>query len=388
MQATAQASHAGVMTPDSPRILLILSSLCAEGTPVLALDLCRRWIAAGIEPVVVTLSEEPADLAEEFARARVTVHPLIRSNSGYLRYAQMIAATRSLCRRLRPRAVLSMLFGWHAFLASGARLGGVRTVAAHVGNYPALQHAGSLSKFRLLVQAGRPITSKLICCSAYVQHGVVHRFGVRPCETQVIYNGVAVDTIASRAAAVRSHSERKPSRFVIGMVARLEIHKDQPTLIRAARLLCDLGHSIECWLVGEGSRRSEYEKLIAELGLVDSVKLLGMRRDVPELLGHLDAFVFAATPDEGQGVALVEAMAAGVPIVATDVGACREVLDDGELGTLIPPRDAGALAAALDHLRREPAAAKDRVVRARRKAVDTFSIDAMAASYARCLNLV
>ena len=62
-----------------------------------------------------------------------------------------------------------------------------------------------------------------------------------------------------------------------------------------------------------------------------------MRRDVPELVGQLDLFVFATTSDEGLGIALIEAMAVGVPVVASDVGACREVLDDGALGLLVPP---------------------------------------------------
>jgi glycosyltransferase involved in cell wall biosynthesis len=171
------------------------------------------------------------------------------------------------------------------------------------------------------------------------------------------------------------------------MVARLEIHKDQPTLIRAAKLLRDAGREIEVWLIGDGSRRLEYERLIAELGLLDTVKLLGMRRDIPELLGQLDVFAFAATPDEGQGVALVEAMAAGVPIVATDVGACREVLDQGELGALVPPHEPEALAAAIESALLSRELAMARATGARAKALSVFTVDAMALAYARTLRL-
>ena len=95
-----------------------------------------------------------------------------------------------------------------------------------------------------------------------------------------------------------------------------------------------------------------------------------MRRDVPELVGQLDLFVFATTPDEGLGIALIEAMAAGVPVVASDVGACREVLDDGALGLLVPPRDPVALADAIERVRNEPEAAAARAERARRKAFE------------------
>ena len=116
-----------------------------------------------------------------------------------------------------------------------------------------------------------------------------------------------------------------------------------------------------------------------------------MRRDVPELIGQLDVFVFAATPDEGLGIALIEAMAAGVPVVASDVGACREVLDHdgpgGALGLLVPPRDPVALADAILRVRAEPAAAAARAERARRKAFEAFDAERMAAAYAELLGL-
>jgi glycosyltransferase involved in cell wall biosynthesis len=152
--------------------------------------------------------------------------------------------------------------------------------------------------------------------------------------------------------------------------------------------LKDGGHPIEVWIIGDGSRRPELERLITELGMGDSVKLLGVRRDIPELLARLDAFTFAVKPDEGLGVALVEAMAAGVPIVASDVGACREVLDGGDLGTLVVPADPGALARAIGRLRDHREAEAARIERARQKAVEVFSIESMAESYAGCLALV
>src|SRR5262249_11798042 len=156
----------------------------------------------------------------------------------------------------RPDALLSMPLGWHAFLALGARLGGVHSVAAHVGNYPPHRAGAAFSKFRWLMQAGRPVTSKLICCSTYVQRDVVTHFGIPAAEPMVIYNGADGPSVARRAAAARSDAGKKT--FVAGMVARLEGHKDQPTLIRAAKLLKESGRPIEVWLIGEGSRRAEF----------------------------------------------------------------------------------------------------------------------------------
>ncbi len=106
------------------------------------------------------------------------------------------------------------------------------------------------------------------------------------------------------------------------MTARLECIKTSRLSFRAAALLRRQGSLIEVWLIGD-SRRFEYEQLIAELDLTDYVKLLGSRRDVPDLLSQCDVFAFQALRDEGFGIALAEAMAARLPIVATDVGACR-----------------------------------------------------------------
>ncbi len=303
---------------------------------------------------------------------------------GYARYGRLVVELFRLARRHRADALLSMPLGWHAFMAYGARLGGVRRVVAHVGNYPTMRGA-ALYKFRAQVQLGRPATTALVCCSRYVQEGVVARFGVTPAETTVVYNGVPVAAFAQRAGVARR--QRKASRFRIGMVARLEAHKDQPTLIRAAGRLGRRGLDCEVWLIGEGSRRRELEALIAAEDVRDRVRLLGMRRDVPELVGQLDLFVFATTPDEGLGIALVEAMAAGVPVVASDVGACREVLDDGALGLLVPPRDPAALADAILRVRNEPAAAAARAEQARRKAFEVFDAERMAAAYAEVLGL-
>jgi glycosyltransferase involved in cell wall biosynthesis len=243
--------------------------------------------------------------------------------------------------------------------------------------------AGSiLGKFRFLVQLGQSLTDTLICCSDYVQGGVVQHFGIPVEKTAVIYNGVDVESFARRA-------QRSPkpngAPFVVGMVARLEMHKDQPTLIRAAALLRDAHMNAEVWLVGEGSRRDEYARLIADMGLGNTVKLLGMRRDVPELLAQMDAFVFSAKSDEGLGVALIEAMAAGVPIIATDVGACREVLLGGALGKLVEPGNVSSMAEGILDLARNHDG--DRVAEARRRATTTFSIEAMADRYAQCLRL-
>jgi len=375
--------------PTSPdrrdRLLVVLTSLRAEGTPVLTLDLCRRWMALGLSPHVVRLAYEPNDLEPEFRAAGISIETIDLPPTGKTRFAKLALGVYQICRRLKPHAVLSMPLGWHAFMFIGARLAGVKTTAAHVGNYPPHDDPRALARFRSLLKIGSPVTDALICCSAYVQSGVIEHFRIPSRATRVIYNGIDVDTISHRASSARR--DRTRGKFVVGMVGTLEAHKDQPTLIRAAAMLKEGGHPVEVWLLGEGSRRQEYERLIKDLGLGDCVKLMGTRRDIPELLGQMDAFVFSAKYDEGLGVALIEAMAAGVPIIATNVGACREVSQDGLWAKLISAGDPSEMAQAITAVIKNPAENGEQRKGAERRASESFSIDAMARQYAKCLKL-
>ena len=369
----------------SHRAIIVVNSLFAEGTPIMTRDICEYWLGWGIEPKVVTLQAKPSDLAPELLRLGVETVSLDLPDGGRWRYAQMSAGMYQIARRFRPSAMLSMPLGWHAFLAAGARAGGVRRVVAHVGGFPPHWTGNAFSKFRLLVQAGRPFTNVLACCSKYVRAGVIHHFGVSERETATVYNGTRIEEFAR--CALEARAARSEGRPRIGMVARLDYTKDHPTLLRAAAALRRRGMDLELMLIGDGVGRSELERLASELGVQQAVRFLGVRRDVPELLGQLDAFVFSVKKDEGLGIALIEAMAAGVPVVATDAGACREVLDGGLLGVLVPEESPERLADAIAQVIECPEAAQERAGRAREKALRVFTSQAMARAYAQFLEL-
>ena len=204
-----------------------------------------------------------------------------------------------------------------------------------------------------------------------------------PTEANVIYNSCDLEAFTTTPAPqVQLH---QPPR--IAMTARLEVHKDQPTLIRAAALLRRQGNPVEVWLIGEGSRRFEYEQLIAELDLTDYVKLLGSRRDVPDLLSQCDVFAFQALRDEGFGIALAEAMAARLPIVATDVGACREVLEGGRCGLLVAEQSPQAMADGILQLLEKSDETGIRARAAFDRAVQEFSVPESANAYGRALGI-
>lgn len=103
--------------------------------------------------------------------------------------------------------------------------------------------------------------------------------------------------------------------------------------------------------------REEHERLAASMGLSAMVQFLGVRHDIPELLGEADVFILA-TKSEGFGIALIEAMSAGVPVIGSDVPACREVLGQGRCGLLVPVSDPSALAESILRLLDDPALAQ------------------------------
>jgi len=162
--------------------------------------------------------------------------------------------------------------------------------------------------------------------------------------------------------------------------------KDHATLLDASARLAarHAGTPFRLHLIGDGPLRAELEARADAAGLADRVRFLGNRDDVAEQLGQLDGFVLSTTAAEGFGIVLIEALAAGVPVVASDVPACREVLRDGRLGTLVPPGDAGALARALEpYITGAPAASAPPLA----EVEAAYGLQAMADGYLRVLDL-
>lgn len=370
-------------------ILVAVISFRAEGTPRMTLDLCRLWTRWGLRVGILNLQRGPDELSESFEALGVPIwtHPVGRL--GYRRYAGLTGALWQIGRRASPRGVLSMPMGLHSFIAAGARLAGVKRIAAHVGNppLPDPEHPERLRKYRQLVQLGRPFTHRLICCSEYVQAKTIENLGVPTRATEVVYNGVDVEPFRRAGAQGRPRRPEAERPWVIGMVGTLEGHKDQATLIRAASILQSDGAAVHVRLIGDGRRRDELQGLIEATGA--PVAMLGSRTDVPEQVADLDVFVFATTDQEGLGIALIEALAAGVPVVASDVPACREVLeeDGARFGALVPPMDPQALARGIAQVLEDRATAIGLAQKAQAMVLGRFSAEAMARRYAAILGV-
>jgi glycosyltransferase involved in cell wall biosynthesis len=206
--------------------------------------------------------------------------------------------------------------------------------------------------------------------------------GVPPERIRLIWSSIDPAKLAPVRSRddVRAELGAKPDELVLLALGALVRRKGLDVLLDALAELERKDLRPLLWLGGEGDARPKLEKQAKTLGLAQRVQFLGSRRDVADLLAGSDVFVMPSRR-EGLGVAALEAMAAGKPLVASNVGGLGEAVVDGSTGLLVPPDDAVALAAALERL------LGDRDLRARCGAAGperirfTFHVDRMVASY-------
>jgi len=232
------------------------------------------------------------------------------------------------------------------------------------------------AKRRLICRFLGRFTDLSLAVSQGVRDYLVRQGGLNPAKVRVVANGV--DTAAIDAARPGDEVRRElglPEGLpVIGLVGRLDHWgKGHQELFTAMAQLKER-HPVHALIVGGGRRIDEVKALAAGLGLAGEVHFLGPRRDVPDLLNAMDIFVLPSY-SEGVSLALLEAMAAGLPVIATAVGGLPEVVTDGDNGLLIPPRDAEALAGALEQLLGDPEFARRLGANARDHVREHFSLE-------------
>jgi glycosyltransferase involved in cell wall biosynthesis len=190
----------------------------------------------------------------------------------------------------------------------------------------------------------------------------------RALRTHVVPLGIELDRFARGTPALDGR--------LVGNVARLAEQKGQRDLIAAAPKVLERHPDVRFVVAGDGELRDELATLAAPLG--DRFTFLGSRDDVPDVLASLDVFAFPSR-FEGLCLAVIEAQAAGVPVVATPVGGIRETVLDGETGWLVPPRDVDALAERISWCLNHPEEARAVAAEAQRRVRERFSVERMVA---------
>lgn len=230
------------------------------------------------------------------------------------------------------------------------REGGLRIAAHYHNQYDnKWEKDGSLTLERMLARS----SDALLAVSGSVRDHVAERLGVAPERLDVILNGVEAGRFAGQdPARARDRFGLPPGRPVVGIVGRISPQKGQEDFLRAARLLAPRFPDALFLVVGSADDEkllARTQGLVGELGLGDAVRFTGHVTDMPALYAALDVLV-APSRWEGFGLMLVEAMAAGKPIVASAVGAIPEVLGEGGAGVLVAPADPVAIAEAVTAL--------------------------------------
>jgi len=335
--------------PGARVIVHVLGRMTAGGNERLCLELIRR-APPGVHQALITIDPESEGPLQPLFEA---VPGLEFFHEPYARTTRARFVLR-LARRLRalqPRGIVCYPFGLHLLVALAAKVVPGCRFISHVGNPPAPEGPRRLL-FQRIVRASRWLGTPLWSCSGTV-HDQFRALGLGlPVDSRAMPNGVNICEL--RLAAARGSAKRTEPGPVVAMMARLDAIKDHDTVLDAFAIVLQERPQARLWLVGDGERRAHLEQRAATLGLFPAVTFMGVRKSIGELLGQVDVFVFSTTAAEGFGIALAEAMAVGLPIAASDVPACREVLASGVCGTLVPPRDAAALARAINVLIDDP----------------------------------
>jgi glycosyltransferase involved in cell wall biosynthesis len=361
------------------RILYVVGNFVAGGAERHLLELWRRVDRDDFEIEIACFRREGRFLAEvealgwpvrELAVGRRLYGP--GGARGLLRLVRHALA-------FRPHVIHGYLFGPNLFASIAGRLARVPVVAVAKRNVDAFETPRQVAVQRLAHRLATHVTAVSEAVA-----GTAVALGVPRARVTVIPNGVDADRYSpasgarvSRAELVGGDEDDAP---LIGSVGCLAPRKDYGALLEALASLGRSGRAFRAVLVGDGPERGRLEARAEALGLGGRVRFLGERGDVERLLPALDVFVLSSR-EEGIPNALLEAMAAGRPSVATAVGGTPEVLTAGETGWLVPPGDPGALAAALEEALAHPDEARRRGAAARRAVEERMSIDAMVRRY-------
>lgn len=348
--------------------MLLTRSDAVGGASVHVRDLCTGLRDRGINAIVLLGGRGPvADLLTA-AGVRVVDVP------GLGRELHPVADVRALVHLVRIlRAVRPDLVAAHTAKAgalarlAAAPLGLPVTYTPHGWAFDEGVPPDEARRYRRLERILARMPGTVIDVSRY-ERDLALRNGVgRPSQHLVIHNGIP-------DVPARLHAEpgRAPPRIV--MVARFEPQKDHPTLLRALACLTDVRWEVN--LVGAGPRLPEMRRLAADLGLDGRIRFLGATDDVPAVLADGQVFVLS-TNWESFPLSVLEAMRAGLPVVASDVGGIAEAVSPGVTGWLVPRGDHRALAARLRGLLTD-APLRRRVGQAGRRAYEqSFTADVM-----------
>ncbi len=286
-----------------------------------------------------------------------------------------------LLRRLRPLIVHSR--NWPAIDAiPAARVARVPLVVHGEHGREVADPEGRNPRRKRIRRALAPLVHHFVTVSADLRRWLIEDVRVPAAKVSAIHNGVDLSRFG-RAGRLESRLrlDLPAEAPIVGTVGRLDPVKDQAGLIRAFAKVRSAHPEALLVVVGDGPCRAELQDVAAASGQGDHVRLLGNRDDIPAVMSALDVFVLPSIA-EGISNTILEAMASGLPVVATRVGGNPELVEDGIGGALVPRQDPSALAAAIAAYVADPELRRRHGLASRQRATGHFSLERMAEAYA------
>lgn len=364
------------------RIVHVVYSFAIGGLENVIVQLINRLPADRFEHVVLSLTTI-SDFKERVRQPDVRFIELRKSHGHAV---PLYPRIYRLLRELRPDVVHSCNLA-ALEIAPVAWLARVplRIHAEH--GWDAHDPQGLNPRYQRLRRFYKPFVSHYVAVSRDLDSYLADKVGVAPNRRSLIANGVDTDRFAPGARAAVPGCPFVPGEhWLVGTVGRLQTVKNQPLLARAfVRLRRDHPEAAQharLVVVGEGPLRGEVETVLRDAGVLHLAWLPGAREDVAEVLRMLDCFVLPSQA-EGTSCTLQEAMASGLPAVATAVGGTPDLVEEGVTGHLVPAGDEAALAERIWQCLQDPARSQTMGRVARERAQSRFGLDAMVQSYER-----
>lgn len=352
------------------RILQVLAGLHVGGAERLVVSFAGWLRAHGHEVLVANLTSDRT-LLHAFQREGVTV--VQTENRGPIARFYPTRLVRLICQ-FRPDVVHCHNTAWLK-TAMACRWTHVLCVFTLHGF-----HREWLTEQRRWLRLAVKYTDYCVGVAPGVENLFVQILGVPSERALYIRNGIA-DIFMEQPPRADWGAPIPEDALIVGMVARFDGQwKDQPTLVRAVQVARQRVPNLHLVLIGDGPHRPAVEELVREIGAEEYVHFVGLREDVAVLLHHLHLFVLSSTL-EGESLAVLEAMSAQRPIIATAVGGTPGLLANGECGILVPPGDVPAMAEAMVDLLTNSEKARELARRARQRFLQEYTIDRMAERY-------
>jgi len=374
-----------VRTVSAPLIVHVVYRFSVGGLENGVVNLINRLTPSSWRHVVLSLTEIDASFASRVVRQDID-YIALRKRSGHA--IGLYPTLFALFRKLRPAIVHTRnLAALEAAVPAWAARVPARVHGEHGRDMGDLD--GSNVRYQRVRRLYSPFVTRYVALSPDLERYLSDRVGVRAERITQIYNGV--DTQRFRPAEngrvpIDGCPFQDPGFWLVGTVGRMEPVKDQTNLARAfveaLRLEPKARQRMRLILVGDGTLRSQVQDILEQGGARDLAWLAGERADVPAVLRGLDCFVL---PSRAEGVSntVLEAMASGLPVIATQAGANAELMENGSTGCLVSADDSSALARGMLGYLRDPALAVRHGRAGRQRVERRFSLERMVDQYDR-----